>query len=398
MHLSYKILIGLVLGVVAGLIAGPGSAPLLKVWVAPVGTLFINLIKMIIVPVVLASLIVGAASLGDVKKLGRVGAKIMTFYLLTTAFAVSFGLMLGVLMQPGKGLVIPAGAKAAAKAAPPLMDVLVNIVPTNAFQAMAKADMLQVIVFAIFIGIGITMVGERAKPVEAFFDGFAEVTYKIIDAIMKLAPIGVFALIMPVVAVNGPKVLLPLATVIAAVYIGCILHMVVVYSGAVSLIGGISPMRFFKGIFPAMLVAFSTCSSSATLPVNMKCTQENLGVKKDIASFCLPLGATVNMDGTALYQGVCALFVAQIYGIDLNMGQYITIVLTGTLASIGTAGVPGAGLIMLTLVLQSVGLPLEGIALVAGIDRVLDMIRTTVNITGDAAGCVVISKSEANYK
>lgn len=398
MHLSYKILIGLVLGVVAGLIAGPGSAPLLKVWVAPVGTLFINLIKMIIVPVVLASLIVGAASLGDVKKLGRVGAKIMTFYLLTTAFAVSFGLMLGVLMQPGKGLVIPAGAKAAAKAAPPLMDVLVNIVPTNAFQAMAKADMLQVIVFAIFIGIGITMVGERAKPVEAFFDGFAEVTYKIIDAIMKLAPIGVFALIMPVVAVNGPKVLLPLATVIAAVYIGCILHMVVVYSGAVSLIGGISPMRFFKGIFPAMLVAFSTCSSSATLPVNMKCTQENLGVKKDIASFCLPLGATVNMDGTALYQGVCALFVAQIYGIDLNMGQYITIILTGTLASIGTAGVPGAGLIMLTLVLQSVGLPLEGIALVAGIDRVLDMIRTTVNITGDAAGCVVISKSEANYK
>ena len=398
MHLSYKILIGLVLGVVAGLIAGPGSAPLLKVWVAPVGTLFINLIKMIIVPVVLASLIVGAASLGDVKKLGRVGAKIMTFYLLTTAFAVSFGLMLGVLMQPGKGLVIPAGAKAAAKAAPPLMDVLVNIVPTNAFQAMAKADMLQVIVFAIFIGIGITMVGERAKPVEAFFDGFAEVTYKIIDAIMKLAPIGVFALIMPVVAVNGPKVLLPLATVIAAVYIGCILHMVVVYSGAVSMIGGISPVKFFKGIFPAMLVAFSTCSSSATLPVNMKCTQENLGVKKDIASFCLPLGATVNMDGTALYQGVCALFVAQIYGIDLNMGQYITIVLTGTLASIGTAGVPGAGLIMLTLVLQSVGLPLEGIALVAGIDRVLDMIRTTVNITGDAAGCVVISKSEANYK
>ena len=397
MHLSYKILIGLVLGVVAGLIAGPGSAPLLKVWVAPVGTLFINLIKMIIVPVVLASLIVGAASLGDVKKLGRVGAKIMTFYLLTTAFAVSFGLMLGVLMQPGKGLVIPAGAKAAAKAAPPLMDVLVNIVPTNAFQAMAKADMLQVIVFAIFIGIGITMVGERAKPVEAFFDGFAEVTYKIIDALMKLAPIGVFALIMPVVAVNGPKVLLPLATVIAAVYIGCILHMVVVYSGAVSLIGGISPMRFFKGIFPAMLVAFSTCSSSATLPVNMKCTQENLGVKKDIASFCLPLGATVNMDGTALYQGVCALFVAQVYGVDLNMGQYITIVLTGTLASIGTAGVPGAGLIMLTLVLQSVGLPLEGIALIAGIDRVLDMIRTTVNITGDAAGCVVISKSETKY-
>jgi len=193
---------------------------------------------------------------------------------------------------------------------------------------------------------------------------------------------------------NGPKVLLPLASVIAAVYIGCLLHMAVVYSGAVTLLGGMSPVRFFKGIFPAMLVAFSTCSSAAALPVNMKCTQENLGVSKEISSFCLPLGATVNMDGTALYQGVCALFVAQVYGIDLSMGQYITIILTGTLASIGTAGVPGAGLIMLTLVLQSVGLPLEGIALIAGIDRVLDMIRTAVNITGDAAACVVINKSE----
>lgn len=395
MHLSYKILIGLVLGVIAGLVAGPSSAPLLKVWVAPVGTFFINLIKMIIVPVVLASLICGAAALGDVKKLGRIGAKVMTFYLLTTAFAVSLGLFLGHLMQPGKGLVLPAGAKVAAKEAPPISQVLVNLVPANPFQAMVSADMLQVIVFAIFIGVGVTMVGERAKPVEAFFDGLAEVTYKIIDVIMTFAPIGVFALIMPVVAVNGPKVLLPLASVIAAVYIGCLLHMAVIYSGSVSILGGMSPVRFFKGIFPAMLVAFSTCSSSATLPVNMKCTQENLGVNKDISSFCLPLGATVNMDGTALYQGVCALFVAQVYGIELSMGQYITIILTGTLASIGTAGVPGAGLIMLTMVLQSVGLPLEGIALVAGIDRVLDMIRTTVNITGDAAACVVIQKSEA---
>lgn len=394
MHLSYKILIGLVLGVIAGLVAGPASAPLLKVWVAPVGTFFINLIKMIIVPVVLASLICGAAALGDVKKLGRIGAKVMTFYLLTTAFAVSLGLFLGQIMQPGKGLVLPAGAKVAAKEAPPISQVLVNLVPANPFQAMVSADMLQVIVFAIFIGVGITLVGERAKPVEAFFDGLAEVTYKIIDVIMNFAPIGVFALIMPVVAVNGPKVLLPLASVIAAVYIGCLLHMAVVYSGSVSILGGMSPVRFFKGIFPAMLVAFSTCSSSATLPVNMKCTQENLGVNKDISSFCLPLGATVNMDGTALYQGVCALFVAQVYGIDLSMGQYITIILTGTLASIGTAGVPGAGLIMLTMVLQSVGLPLEGIALVAGIDRVLDMIRTTVNITGDAAACVVIQRSE----
>lgn len=394
MHLSYKILIGLVLGVIAGLVAGPASAPLLQVWVAPIGTFFINLIKMIIVPTVLASLICGAASLGDVKKLGRIGVKVMAFYLLTTAFAVSLGLVLGNLMQPGKGLILPTGAKVAPKAAPAISEVLVNLIPANPFKAMVNGDMLQIIVFALFIGVGITMVGARAKPLENFFDGLAEVTYKIIDVIMMLAPIGVFALIMPVVAVNGPKVLLPLASVIAAVYIGCLLHMAVVYSGAVTLLAGMSPVRFFKGIFPAMLVAFSTCSSAAALPVNMKCTQENLGVSKEIASFCLPLGATVNMDGTALYQGVCALFIAQVYGIELSMGQYITIILTGTLASIGTAGVPGAGLIMLTLVLQSVGLPLEGIALIAGIDRVLDMIRTTVNITGDAAACVVINKSE----
>ena len=239
------------------------------------------------------------------------------------------------------------------------------------------------------------MVGAKAKPVDDFFNGLAEVTYKIIDMIMNFAPFGVFALMMPVVAVNGPKVLLPLASVVAAMYIASIVHAVVVYSGTVATLGGMSPVRFFKGIAPAMLVAFSTCSSGATLPVTLKCTQENLGVRKDVSSFCLPLGATVNMDGTAIYCGLAALFVAQAYGIELNAGQYMTIILTGTLASIGAAGVPGAGLIMLTLVLTSVGLPIEGVALIAGIDRVLDMARTTLNITGDAAGCVVVQNSES---
>ena len=395
MHLSIKILIGLILGIIGGLIAGPTAVPWMKVWIAPIGTIFINLIKMVIVPVVLASIVAGVASIGDVKKLGRVGVKIMVFYLATTAFAVSIGLMFGTLMQPGKGLTIPAGAKAASKMAPPLQDVLVNIIPSNPFVAMEKGDMLQIIVFAIFLGIGITMVGAKAKPVEDFFNGLAEVTYKIIDMIMSFAPFGVFALMMPVVAVNGPKVLLPLASVVAAMYIASIVHAVVVYSGTVATLGGMSPVKFFKGIAPAMLVAFSTCSSGATLPVTMKCTQENLGVKKDVSSFCLPLGATVNMDGTAIYCGLAALFVAQAYGIELNAGQYMTIILTGTLASIGAAGVPGAGLIMLTLVLTSVGLPIEGVALIAGIDRVLDMARTTLNITGDAAGCVVVQNSES---
>ena len=398
MQLSTKILLGLVLGVLVGLFGGTGILPFSKEWIAPLGTLFINMIKMIIVPVVLASLVVGAASLGDVKKLGRVGLRTMGYYLLTTAVAVSLGLALGFLMNPGKGLSIPV-AKAAvqAKAAPPLSSVLVNMVPTNPIQAMANADMLQIIVFALFLGVGITLVGQRAKPVENFFDGLAEVSYKIVGLIMEFAPIGVFALIVPVVAANGPKVLLPLASVIFAVYVGCLLHIALTYGIAVSVLGHMNPVRFFKGIFPAMMIAFSTCSSSATLPVNMKCTQENLGVSKEVSSFVLPLGATVNMDGTALYQGVCALFIAQVYGVDLTLGQMTVIVLTGTLASIGTAGVPGAGLIMLTLVLQSVGLPLEGVALIAGIDRVLDMMRTTVNITGDAVASVYVQYSEAKY-
>lgn len=398
MHLSTKILLGLILGVATGLIGGSDMLPFAKAWIAPFGTLFINLIKMIIVPVVLASLVVGSASLGDVKKLGRVGLKTMVFYMVTTAMAVTLGLFLGVVMNPGKGLSIPiANAVMQAKEAPPLSSVLVNMIPTNPIQAMANADMLQIIVFAIFLGVGITMVGQRAKPVENFFDGLAEVSYKIVELIMEFAPIGVFALIVPVVAANGPKVLLPLATVIVAVYIGCLLHMAITYSFSAYFLGGMSPLTFFRGVFPAMMIAFSTCSSSATLPVNMRCTQEKLGVSKEVSSFVLPLGATINMDGTALYQGVCALFIAQVYGIDLTLGQMAVIVLTGTLASIGTAGVPGAGLIMLTLVLQSVGLPLEGVALIAGIDRILDMMRTTVNITGDAVASVYVQRSEDHY-
>lgn len=394
MNLSNKILIGLVLGVVAGLAVGPEGLGFVKKWVAPFGTLFINMIKMVIVPLVLASLIVGASSLGDVRKLGRIGGKTVSFYLVTTAAAVVIGIFMSLVLNPGSGLQLPANAVYKGKAAPPLMDVLVNMVPTNVFQAMLNADMLQIIVFALFVGIGITLVGQRAKPVESFFDGLAEITYKIVGVIMAFAPIGVFALILPVVAANGPKVLIPLAKVIAAVYIGCLIHMGITYSAILKLLANFSPTRFFKGILPAQMIAFSTCSSAATLPVTMKNTQENLGVSKEVSSFVLPLGATINMDGTAIYQGVSALFVAQIYGIDLSLSQMLVIVLTGTLASIGAAGVPGAGLIMLTLTLQSVGLPLEGIALIAGIDRVLDMARTTLNITGDAVATVFIQKSE----
>jgi Na+/H+-dicarboxylate symporter len=259
---------------------------------------------------------------------------------------------------------------------------------------MAEANMLQIIVFAIFLGIAITFIGEKGKPVLNFFDSLAEISYKIVGIIMEYAPIGVFALIVPVVAANGPSVLLPLLKVIITVYLGCALHAALVYSSLVSIFARISPIRFFRGAAPAILMAFTTSSSSATLPVSMEVTEKNLGVPKSIGSFVLPLGATINMDGTALYQGVSALFVAQVFGINLSLSQQLVIILTATLASIGTAGVPGAGLIMLTMVLQSVGLPMEGIALIAGIDRILDMARTSINVTGDIAGSVVVAATE----
>lgn len=394
MNLSIKIFISLVLSVIAGLLLGEENLPWLKAYIAPIGTMFINLIKMIIVPVVLSSLVCGVASLGDTKKLGRIGIKVILLYLVTTAVALIIGLGLASILQPGVGMNLVPEKAPEIKEAPTFMTVLVNMIPANPIMSMATADMLPIIVFALAIGIGITAVGQKGQPLLNFFDSLAEVSYKLISMIMSLAPYGVFALLVPVVAENGPKVLLPLLSVIATVYIGCILHALIVYSSIVSALGKISPIKFFKGMTEAMLLAFTTCSSAATLPINMKNCEEKLGANKSVASFVLPLGATINMDGTAIYQGVCAIFIANIYGIDLTMSQMIMIIISGTLASVGTAGVPGAGVIMLALVLQTVGLPMEGIALVAGIDRVLDMIRTCLNITGDAAVTVAVSQTE----
>lgn len=394
MQLSTKILIGLAAGIVAGILL-QGAPDIANTWIKPFGTLFLNLIKMIIVPLVLASLVVGTCGLGDVKKLGRIGGKTLTYYLLTTAFAVTLGLILANIFSVGAGFTLPSDVKPAeASEMPKFIDTLLNIVPTNPIKALADGNMLQIITFALILGGGIVALGDKGKPLFDFFDSLAEATYKITTAIMNLAPYAVFALIVPVVATNGPKVLLPLLSVIIIVYAGCLLHAVLVYSSTLAILAKFSPVKFFKGILPAQVIAFTTCSSSAALPVNMQCTEEKLGVPKSISSFVLPLGATINMDGTALYQGICALFIANVYGLELTMAQQFTIVLTATLASIGTAGVPGAGLIMLTMVLQAVGLPLEGLALVAGIDRILDMARTTVNITGDSACAVVIAASE----
>lgn len=392
MRISTKILLGLILGIIVGLLPGSASG-FISTWITPLGIVFLNLIKMIIVPLVFTSLIVGASSVGDVKRLGRMGGKTILYYLLTTAFAVTLGLVLANLINPGEGLILPGDAKYPGKEVTPLVDVLIGIIPANPLKALVDGNMLQIIIFALFIGVGITLAGKKAQPVFAFFEGMAEVMYKVTGVIMELAPIGVFALIVPVMAANGPQILIPLAAVIITVYLGSFLHAIIVYSTAVKVLGRMDPLRFFKGLSPAMIIAFSTCSSSATLPVSMKSVEENLGVSKEVSSFVLPLGATINMDGTALYQGVCAVFVAQVYNLDLTLGQQLSVVLTATLASIGTAGLPGAGLIMLTMVLQSVGLPLEGLALIAGIDRILDMARTTVNITGDASAAVIVDCS-----
>jgi len=397
-NLSFKIFISLILSVIVGLITGTEYLPFIKWWIAPIGTMFINLIKMMIVPVVFTSLVVGMTSLGDIKKLGRIGAKTLGLYLITTAVAIIIGFGVAGVSHPGIGMEMSGAAAPTVKAAPSIMEVFVAMIPANPVQSMAKADILPVIIFALFVGVGIIQVGgEKGKRLSDFFDSCAEVCYKIIAMVMEVAPIGVFALLLPVVAQNGPKVLLPLLSVIVSVAIGCVLHAVLVYSSLASLLGKISPIKFFRGMSEAMLIAFTTCSSSATLPINMKNTEEKLGVSRDIASFVLPLGATINMDGTALYMGVCSLFIANVFGIDLTMQQMMMIVLTGTLASIGTAGVPGAGLIMLAMVLQSVGLPIEGLALVAGIDRVLDMFRTCLNITGDAAVAVVVNETEKSH-
>ena len=394
MNLSMKILISLVLAVIAGLIAGAENVPWIKMWIAPIGTMFINLIKMMIVPVVFASLVVGVTSLGDTKKLGRIGIKVVVLYLMTTAVAITIGFGIAGIIQPGVGMDIAGAVAPSVKEAPSVMQVFVNMIPSNPVASMAKAEILPIIVFSLFVGVGITKAGKKGEGLIGFFDSVAEVSYKIIEMIMQLAPYGVFALLLPVVAENGPQVLLPLLSVILAVFIGCVIHAVCVYSSLAAVLGKVNPVKFFKGMSEAMLIAFTTCSSAAALPVNMKNTQEKLGVSREVSSFVLPLGATINMDGTALYMGVCSLFIANIFGVDLTAGQMMMIVLTGTLASIGTAGVPGAGLIMLAMVLQSVGLPMEGLALVAGIDRVLDMFRTCLNVTGDGAVTVAINQTE----
>jgi Na+/H+-dicarboxylate symporter len=403
-NLLIRILIGLVLGAVVGIVAGESI-----LWVNPLGSLFVNLLKMIVMPVILASLVVGAASI-DPAKLGKVGVKIILFYLITSAFAVAVGLLMGNIFKPGAGLALGSAADAAGRVLkqPKFIDTLIAIVPKNPFGALASGAVLPTIFFAILFGIGISYLrsnsDERIKKAGdtlfMVFDGSAEVMYMIVRWVLQFAPIGVFALIAVVFAKQGAKVVGALSMVTVAAFIGYILHVIIVYGGML-LINRLSVSKFFKGAKGPMITAFVTRSSSGTLPVTMTDVDHNLGVSKKIYSFTLPLGATINMDGTAIYQGVCALFIGFAIGMPLSFAQQITVILTAVLASIGTAGVPGAGAIMLLMVLNSVGLPVEAgtpvaaaYAMILGIDAILDMGRTSVNVTGDMVGTILVAKSE----
>ena len=391
--LSTQIFIALVLAIGAG-IALTGNPDFAKSYIKPFGTIFLNLIKWIVCPLVFFSIMSGIVSLRDVKKIGAIGGGTVLYYLCTTAFAVSIGLLFANLFK-GSFPVLSTSELSYQPASTGVnfMDTLVSMFPSNFISPFVEGNMLQIIVSALIIGFALVLIGHRFNMEFKAVDVCNDVCMKAMELILKLSPIGVFCLLCPVVAENGPAVLGSLAMVLLVAYICYIVHMALTYSVAVGTMGKLSPVKFFRGMFPAMMMAFSSASSVGTLPLNIECS-EKLGADREVASFVLPLGATINMDGTAIYQGVCAVFIATCFGINLTFAQMLTIVLTATLASVGTAGVPGAGMVMLAMVLQSVGLPVEGIALVAGIDRIFDMGRTVVNITGDASCAIVISQME----
>ncbi len=392
LSLAAQIFIALILGIIVGLLM-QNYADFANSYIKPWGTIFLNLLKFIVVPIVLFSMLSGIISMHDIKKVGSIGLKTIIYYMCTTAVAIIIGLI-GANIFKGAFPVLETSDLVYEAAAPTsFMDTIVNIFPSNFISPMANASMLQVIVMALIIGFAIILVGEKAGPAIRGINSFNDVFVKCMDLILKISPIGVFCLICPVAAANGPAVLGSLAMVLIAAYICYFVHMFLTYSLTIRTLGQMSPAKFFKGQLPAFMFAFSSASSVGTLPINMKGCEE-MGADKEVTSFVLPLGATINMDGTAIYQGVCAVFIASCFGIDLTLSQMVTIVLTATLASIGTAGVPGAGMVMLTMVLASVGLPVEGIALVAGIDRIFDMGRTAVNVTGDAACALIVSNLE----
>lgn len=388
MKLWSKILIGLVLGAATGMILGPNA-----IYLKPLGTIFLNLINMIIVLLVLSSMTVGITSIHDPKKLGRVGGKALLMYLITTLIAVSGGLILGNIFQVGAGLNLERGDAIASKA-PTIGEILISIIPNNPIASMVNGNILQIIVFALFLGIAINFSGERGKPLLKVLESLSDVMYRLTSIIMEFSPIGVFGIMAWVTGTFGLVLLVPLFKFLGIYYLACLMHVLFIFCGIIRGMAGLKLGPFFKGMGDAIMMAFSTGSSAATLPAAMHCAQENLGVSKNIAGFVLPLGISVNMNGTAIFQAMSAVFVAKAYNIPLDMNNYFTLVFTSTISAIGTAGVPGAGFIMLSAVLSSVGLPLEGLAILAGIDRLRDMATTVLNILGDAVVTVFIAKQE----
>jgi len=381
----------MVLGIVVGVIASGDAkwVSIISTYIKPFGTIFVNLLKAVVVPVVLISIICGMISMDDVKKVGSIGWKTLVYYMGTTAVAIIIGLAVANLFKGAFPILETADATYEAKSAN-LMDTIVNIFPSNMWGSFFNANMLQVIVIALALGAGILVTGEKAKPIVDLVSAANEVVMNIMLGVIKLTPIGVFCLMADTVAVNGPKIISSLAIVLGVAYIGYLFHLLVVYSITVKTMGGLAPGKFLRGMIPAMIMAFTSTSSVATLPVTMDCSKR-LGADEEISSFVLPLGATINMDGTAIYMGVTSVFIACCYNVDLTLAQMATIIITATLASIGTAGVSGAGMIMLAMVLESVGLPVAGIGLIVGIDKIFDMGRTTLNIVGDASCAVIVS-------
>ncbi|TIH20201.1 dicarboxylate/amino acid:cation symporter [Marinifilum sp. JC120] len=386
MKLYHKILLGLILGIITGLILGDKAA-----YLKPIGDIFIRCLRLIVVPLILSTLITGVVSTGDVRNLGKLGFRTLAYFMGTTTVAVVIGLIVANFVQPGTGLSLGEIAAIQRPETVGPMEMLVSMFPINPMEALAKGRVLQIIVFALLFGAGLSMTGEAGEPVKKFFEGIAEVMFKVSDIVISFAPYGVFALIAWTTGKFGLDILMPMAKLIAATFLACTAHILFTYTGLIALIGRVSPVAFLKKVMEPALVGLSTCSAAAAFPFSMR-AQKQLGVPKKVFGFTMPMALTINMDGTALYQSVAAMFVANAFGIELTITQQATIVLTAVLASVGTASIPGGGLIMLTMVLESVGLPLEGIAIVAGIDRILDMFRTTTNIFGDnSAGVVVAS-------
>jgi Na+/H+-dicarboxylate symporter len=404
MNLTIRILIGMVAGLTLGMLvqlAGAEPDGMIRTYLIDGlldagGQIFIASLKLMVVPLVFVSLVCGAASLGGHGNMGRVGGKTVGLYLLTTGIAISIALLLALVIAPGEGAsdanITP--SEFVPKEPESIKDTLINIFPTNPIAAMAQGNMLQVIVFALLLGVALSRSGEAGSRINAMFDDLNEILMKLITMLISLAPYGVFCLMGVLFTKVGWAEIGKLAAYFGTVVLALVLHATVVYPSLLTLLARLNPVRFFTKMREPMLVAFSTSSSGATLPVTLRTVEKRVGVKNEVAAFAVPLGATINMDGTAIMQGVATVFIAQFYVIDLGVAEYLMVILTATLASIGTAGVPGVGLIMLAMVLNQVGLPVEGIGLIIGIDRLLDMLRTSVNVVGDGTVATIVAKSE----